>query len=409
MSAFNFQAMDDGGKTHKGVIEADNARQARQLLRERHLLPIDVALIEDRATRVKNKNITLIFRRKKLSAAQLSLITRQMATLLSANIPLDDMLLGVTEQNEAPHVKSLLSGVRAKVMEGYSLSAALDAFPTAFPKLFRTTVAAGEQSGKLDQILERLADYTEQQHDMKQTVRQALIYPTLMTIVSVFVVIFMLIYVVPKIVTVFSQTQQVLPLVTIVLISISTFVKKYGLYLIALLIAAGCLCRRLLKKEAVRCRFDGFLLKLPVIGKALKTVNTARFGRTFGILTAAGVPVLEGMQAAMQLAGPLPMRRSLEQAIECVREGGNISTALQKTHYFAPMFTHLVASGEASGTLSLMLEKAAANQERDVRALIQAALTLFEPAMILIMGAIVLFIVLAIMLPIFSLDQLPGV
>ena len=277
-----------------------------------------------------------------------------------------------------------------------------------FQSCIALTVAAGEKSGKLDQLLEKLADYTERQHEIKQKVRQAMLYPSLMTVVSITVVIFMLIYVVPKIVTVFSQTNQALPLVTIILISVSLFVKRYGLYLFAGFSVCSYFFWRLLGREKFRVKFDGFLLRIPVIGKTLKTINASRFARTFGILTAATVPVLDGMQAAAKLINPLPMRYAVEAAIEKVREGENISTALRETRFFSPMLTHLVASGEASGSLASMLEKAAANQERDVEAMIQSTLTLFEPILILVMGAVVLFIVLAIMLPIFAMDQFPG-
>jgi general secretion pathway protein F len=285
------------------------------------------------------------------------------------------------------------------------LADGMNDYPTAFPALYRTTVAAGERTGKLGQVLDQLADYTEKQHYIRQKIKQALIYPIMMTSVSISIVIFLLIYVVPKIIAVFSQTNQTLPLATTVLIDISQFVQHYGIYLIIGIIAFIFLWMRALKKVAFRRKIDVLLLKTPVIGRAIRTINAARFGRTLGILNAASVPVLDAMHASAGLIKPLPMYEKIQGAIAQVREGSAIHVALQKTGYFAPMFLHLVASGESSGQLDAMLEKAASYLEKDVEGLIQTALTLFEPLMIIVMGGIVLYIVLAIMLPIFALDQ----
>lgn len=407
MAAFNYVALDTNGKRRKGIIEADTPREVRQKLRDRGLIPIEVHRVAERK-QGKIAGAKKLFRRKKIVPADLALMTRQMATLLAAGIPVDETLSGVAEQTEKNHVKSILLGVRGRVTEGYSLASAMDEFPSAFPKLYRTTVAAGESSGKLDQVLAKLADFTERQHEVRQKIRQAMIYPTMMTIVSIAIVVFLLIYVVPKIVNVFSQTNQTLPFATIILIALSDFLKEYGIYLAIVLIVMIYGFFRLLKYKPFRERFDQFIMKIPIIGRAVKTVNSGRFGRTFGILFAATVPVLEAMRAAAQLITPLPMQFAVMDAIEKVREGSSIHYALRQTKYFAPMVIHLIASGETSGQLAAMLEKAAAAQERDVEVLIQSSLTLFEPILILLMGAIVLFIVLAIMLPIFALDQFPG-
>lgn len=406
-SAFEYQALDKQGKRKKGVLEADTASQVRQKLREMNLVPLSVDEVVDvKAGKASGAVARRLGGRKRIASADLALLTRQLATLLEARIPLDEALTGVVEQSEKAHVKSILLGVRSRVLEGHSLAAAMDAFPTAFPKLYRTTVASGERSGQLDLVLSRLADFTERQHEVKQKVVQAMIYPSLMTLVSIGVVVFLLIYVVPKIINVFTQTHQSLPLSTQILVGISHFLRVYGLYLLAALVAVIVIFMLLLKKnEGFRFRFHQFLLKLPIIGRGIRTVNGARFARTFGILTAATVPVLDGMKAATQMVVPLPMRQALEIATDRVREGTYINKALQKTGFFAPMFVHLVASGEASGQLESMLAKAAGYQEREVEGLIQGSLTLFEPMMILVMGGIVLFIVLAVMLPIFSMDQ----
>jgi len=407
MTAFQYTAIDKNGKKIKGVTEADSARLARTQLREKQLTPLSIEAVAD-TKQVGGKSTRKLFAfSKKLSAADLSLITRQMSTLLQAGLPIDEVLTAVSQQTEKPAVQRILLGVRAKVLEGYGLANAMDDFPSAFPLLYRTTVAAGERTGKLGQVLDHLAEYTEKQHHITQKIRQAMVYPIMMTTVSLSVVVFLLIYVVPKIVAVFHQTNQALPLATIVLISISNFIQHNGIYLLLGIILFIFLFRRALRREKFHKKVDAFIFKIPVIGNAVRTINCARFGRTFGILHAATVPVLEAMQASLGLIKPIPMRESIEIAINQVREGTTINVALQKTNYFAPMFLHLVASGEASGQLDVMLTKAAQYLESDVEGLIQTTLTLFEPFMIIVMGSIVLYIVLAIMLPIFALDQIP--
>ncbi|OGT43503.1 MAG: type II secretion system protein GspF [Gammaproteobacteria bacterium RIFCSPHIGHO2_12_FULL_40_19] len=406
MTAFQYIALDKTGKRIKGVTEGDSARLVRQQLREKQLTPLDVTPVSSqKKTAGSVKKSLFQLGARKISPADLSLITRQMATLLDAGIPVDEVLTAVSEQTEKQTTKQILLGVRGKVLEGYALADGMNDFPAAFPALYRTTVAAGERTGKLGQVLNQLAEYTEKQHYIRQKIKQALVYPIMMTSVSISIVVFLLIYVVPKIISVFSETNQVLPLATQILVGLSGFVQAFGLYVFAAIILFIFLFRRALKRITFRRKVHAVLLKLPVIGQAIKTINGARFGRTLGILNAAAVPVLDAMQASAELVKPLPMSEKIQQAITQVREGTAIHVALQKTACFAPMFLHLVASGEASGQLDAMLEKAASYLEKDVEGLIQTALTLFEPLMILVMGGIVLYIVLAIMLPIFALDN----
>ncbi len=408
MTAFHYSALDKNGKRIKGVTEADSARAARAVLREKQMTPLSIEEISG-AQKNQKKSDGALFSfslSKKISAADLSLITRQMSTLIQAGLPIDDVLTALAEQTEKQNVKRILLGVRAKVLEGHSLASSMDDFPSAFPLLYRTTVAAGERTGKIGQVLDQLAEYTEKQHHISQKIKQALIYPIMMMSVSISIVVFLLIYVVPKIVAVFNQTNQVLPLATKILINVSAFIADDGIYLLIALILLIYLFQRALKKEKFRRKIDFFILGIPVIGNAVRTINCARFGRTFGILNAAAVPVLDAMHASAGLVKPIPMREKINESIQQVREGVTIHAALQRSGYFAPMFLHLVASGEASGQLDKMLEKAAHYLENDVEALIQTTLTLFEPLMIIVMGGIVLYIVLAIMLPIFALDQI---
>lgn len=405
MAAFQYRAIDKNGKAHKGVIETDSPRHVRQQLQERGLTTLELKLLTESSLRSMR---SFHFAPKRMKSQDLSLVTRQMATLLNAGIPLDEVLSGVAKQNDKASVKNIILGVRSKVMEGYTLAMGMGEFPLAFPKLYRTTVSSGEKSGKLDLVLLRLAEYTERQQHIKRKIRQALIYPSLMVIVSIAVVFFMLMYVVPKIIDVFNQTNQELPLATKILLNISSAMRNYGLYFLGFLVMAGYGFTRMLKKPNFKRGFHKFLFKIPLLGKTMRTINSARFARTFGILNAASVPILEAMHASAQLITPLPMQEAVLASIEQVREGVSIHTALQKTGYFSPMFTHLIGSGEASGQLDAMLEKAAANQESDVESLIDGSLALFEPIMILVMGGIVMFIVLAVMLPIFALDNFNG-
>ena len=402
MPAYSYIALSPDGRTEKGVLEGDSPRQIRETLRNKELTPLEITLVSGKAASSGKFSIRLT---RRIAIADLALMTRQLATLLAAGLPVEEALLGVSEQVDKPALKQIVVGVRSKVLEGHSLAFALSQFPQAFPELYSATVGAGEQTGRLDLILNRLADYTEQQQKMGQKIKQALIYPSMMAFLSIAIVSFLLVFVVPKIVGVFSTTGQTLPAITVVLISISDYARKFGPYVIVLLILGIFAFRFLLKREPVRRKWHQFLLKIPVMGFTIRTVNTARYARTFGILTTAGVPVLEAMRVSSTLISNLPMRDTIGKASDRVKEGANISLALRQTAYFSPMALHLIASGENSGRLEDMLERAANNQESEVSRLIETGLALFEPAIILVMGAVVLFIVLAILLPIFSLNQ----
>ncbi len=397
MSAYQYQALNKSGKTVKGVIEGDSERHARQLLREQGLIPLIIQTLKKRQ---------LTTRKDKLSVADLSLLTRQLATLLAAGIPIEESLRGVSEQTEKSAVRQLIIGVRAKVTEGYSLAQSLGDYPHAFPELYRATVSAGEQTGKLDLVLEKLADYTENQQHTRQKVQQALIYPSLMIVVSTGIISFLLAFVVPKIIEVFTSSGQSLPGMTQVLIDISTFIRLYGLYLLIALVFIIIGFNRSLKNPKVRLRWHQVVIRLPISNYLIKSVNVSRYIHTFGILFSAGVNVLETMRVSASLVSNLVMHAAFDEATVRVREGTAISLALKETHFLSPMATHLIASGEKSGQLATMMERAALYIDKEVQRLIDTALTLLEPLVILFMGAVVLFIVLATLLPIFSMEQL---
>jgi general secretion pathway protein F len=402
MGAFHFVALDAGGKERKGVLEGDTARHVRQLLRERALLPLEVAEVEAKS---RSGTPRLKFRRG-INSLDLAIITRQLATLVRAGLPLDEALQAAAEQTEKPRLKSIVLGVRAKVLEGHTLAAGLDEFPQAFPSVYRATVAAGEQAGQLDSVLERLADYTESRHSLSQKVGQALIYPIVLTCLSLLIVIFMLIYIVPKVVGVFETTGQDLPLLTELLIAFSGFVQNWWWAILATVVAAIWLIRRLLSVPDTRRRYHRLLLRLPLIGRVVRGVNTARFTRTLSILSASGVPVVEGLSISATVVENLPMRDAVEDAAVRVREGAAIGRSLHQAQVFPPMSIHLISSGESSGELDNMLERAANHQESEMDSLIGAMLSYLEPALIILMGAMVLVIVLAILLPIFQINQL---
>lgn len=397
MGAYQYQALKVNGNVSKGVIEADSERHARQLLREQGLIPTQIqTLTQQRAANTKGK----------ISAADLALLTRQLATLLAAGIPVEESLRGVSEQTEKDKVRELIIGVRSKVLEGYGLAQAMAQYPNAFPELYRATVGSGEQTGRLDVVLEKLADYTEKQQQTRQKVQQALIYPLLMIIVSTAIISFLLTFVVPKIIDVFTESGQTLPAMTQLLINFSQFIKSYGLYTLLTLILALIAFKKSLNNIKIKTAWHKLILKLPIVSYLVKTINVARYIHTFGILFAAGVSVLETMRVSASLVTNVVMRQSFDTATLRVREGSGINEALKETKFISPMAIHLIASGEKSGQLSDMMERAATHLDNEVNRLIETSLTLLEPLVILLMGAVVLFIVLATLLPIFSMEQL---
>ncbi len=402
MGAFEFVALDKTGKESKGLLEGDTPRHVRQILRERQLLPVSVTEVAKKESR-RQSNFSI---RRGMSASELALLTRQLATLSQAGLPLEEALLAVSQQNENPRTQSILLGVRSRVMEGHSLADGLADFPQAFPELYRATVAAGEQSGHLDAVLERLADFTETRQVLQQQIRNALIYPIALVVTAIAIISFMLAYVVPKVVYIFENYDQQLPLLTRIMIGASDFIRDYWVALIIGIIATVYGIHQLLKKEGPKRKFHHLLLRLPVVSKLTRGINTARFTQTLSILAGSGVPILESLRIAAQVVVNVPMREAVEEASLRIREGAMISRSLAASRLFPPMTTHLISSGEASGRLEEMLHRAATNQEREVDALIATLLGIMQPLLVIVMAAIVLMIVLAILLPIFEINTL---
>lgn len=402
MGAFEFVAIDKSGKESRGLLEGDTPKHVRQLLRERQLLPVKVTEVAQRESGPR-RSFTL---RRGLSAGELALITRQLATLSQSGLPLEEALHAVGQQNDNPRTKSILLGVRARVMEGHSLADGLADFPAAFPELYRATVAAGEQSGHLDAVLERLAEFTESRQALQQQVRNALIYPIALVVTAIGIISFMLAYVVPKVVTIFENYDQELPVLTRMMLWTSGVIRDHWLLIVVATAVVVFGVRRLLTKEGPRRRFHFALLRTPIVSRLTRGINTARFTRTLSILAGSGVPILEALRIAAQVVVNIPMREAVEEASLRIREGAMISKSLAASRLFPPMTTHLIASGEASGRLEEMLNRAAGNQEREVDGLIATLLGIMQPLLVVIMAGIVLLIVLAILLPIFELNEL---
>lgn len=402
MGAFEYVAMDQAGKQAKGLLEGDTPKHVRQLLRERDLLPVSITEVAQKEAR-RQRSFSF---RKGISSAELALVTRQLASLSQSGMPLEEALLAVSQQNDNPRTKSILLGVRGKVMEGYTLADGLAEFPQAFPELFRSTVAAGEQSGHLDVVLERLADYTESRQQLRQNVTNAMVYPIALIVMAVLIIAVMLVTVVPKIVGVFQSTSAELPGLTVGLIATSDFLRDHWFALIIGLGAAIYGLWYLLQQDGPRRAYHRFLLSMPITGRLTRGINTARFTRTLSILAGSGVPILEALKISAEVIENLPMRDAVLEATIRVREGASISKSLAASKLFPPMMIHLVSSGEAGGKLEEMLGRAAAGQEREVDGLIATLLGILQPLVIVLMGGIVLTIVLAILLPIFEINNL---
>ncbi len=402
MGAFEFVAIDKAGKESKGLLEGDTPKHVRQMLRERQLLPVKVTEVARKESR---QTATLTLRRG-IAASELALLTRQLATLTQSGLPLEEALLAVSQQSENPRVKSILLGVRSRVMEGHTLADGLGDFPHAFPELYRATVSAGEQSGHLDAVLERLAEFTESRQVLQQQVRNAMIYPIALVVTAVAIISFMLAYVVPKVVYVFESYNQQLPLLTRIMIGSSDFLREHWFLLIVGIVAVVFGIRQLLKREGPKRRYHHLLLRLPIVARLTRGINTARFTQTLSILAGSGVPILESLRISGQVVGNVPMREAIEESSLRIREGAMISKSLAASGLFPPMTVHLIASGEAGGRLEEMLSRAATNQEREVDSLIATLLGIMQPLLVIVMALIVLLIVLAILLPIFEINNL---
>ena len=404
MPAFRYEAVDDDGKTKKGVLNADSARAARADLRSQGMTPITVGAIAsqvDESGQTKARSFG-----DKLSTNELSLFTRQLASLLEASLPLEQAFSALLEQAERTYLRDLIASIRSEVMGGASLSDALSHHPRDFADIYRALVASGEQIGQLAKVLSRLADYIERRNALVQKVKLAFTYPAIVTVVAFAIVIFLLTYVVPQIVSVFANTKQKLPLLTIMMLAVSDFVRNYGWMVLIVVIAFGFAWRAALKNVDIKLRWHTWLLTAPLYGKFERSLNTARFASTLAITTGSGVPILRALQTSRDTLSNIAMRQQVEEAANSVREGVGLARALSAHKHFPPMLIHMIRAGEITGELPAMLERASNAQEQDLERRALTIAGLLEPALILAMGVVVLLIVLAVLMPIIEINQL---
>lgn len=397
MTAFRYRALDREGVEKTGVMEADTSRSARTLLREQGLFPLEVDSVTNRSTGHSGR---------RMAPAELTLLSRQWSTLLASGLTVEESLAALIEQAESDDSRQVLAGVRSEILSGFSLRAALDRYPRAFPEIYRASIAAGERSGELARVMVQLADYLERAHALRQKTLQALIYPIIVAVVATLVIVGLMAYVVPQVVTVFEQGNQSLPLLTRLLILLSDFVRNWGWAFTGLLAAGIVAAHYVLRTTPARRAWDRSLLRLPFVGRHLRTLDATRFSGTLAILTASGVPLLSALEAGSQVVTRLPLKDALAEAIERVREGQSLSRALGATRAFPPLLIHMIANGESTGRLDALLERAAALQQQEYENRTATLTSLLEPLLLLIMGSLVLLIVMAVMQPIIEINTL---
>jgi general secretion pathway protein F len=403
MAAFEYTALDARGRQKRGVLEADSLRQTRQMLRDQGLVPLTVEIATERRQRASGKGFSF---GRAIGALDRVLFTRQLATLIAAGLPIEEALNAVAQQSEKQHVRVLVMGVRSRVLEGHSLAGALADYPRSFNGMYTSTVAAGEQSGHLDKVLENLADYQEREFESRRDVEMALIYPVALTLLAFGIVGALMVYVVPDMVGVLENVGQTLPWSTRFLIGMSDFVRVYW-WLIGIAVAlcvAGV--RWLLARPAIRENWDRQKLYMPLVSRITRSSSAARYSNTLSILTGSGVPLVEAMNIACNVVSNTWLKRRLGEATQRVSEGSSLRVALEGVGHFPPMLLHMVGSGEASGELDAMLDKVAVYQQAEVQRIVTTIVRLFEPMMLLVMGGMVMFIVMAILLPILNMNQL---
>lgn len=403
MASFSYQAIDKSGRKTKGVRQADSAKQLRQSLKQEGLMPIDV---RENQIAEKPRGQGVSGSRLILSSSQLAMFTRQLSVLLDSGMSLIEALDALAQQADGKRMKTLLGVLKSGVSEGNSFADCLAQFPKSFDQLYISSIRAAEQSGTLDRILDQLADHTESEREFRQKTVLALIYPILVALISLLIVVGLMVYIVPQVVSVFEESGQTLPVLTRGLISISEFLQQWGLLLLGILTLCFAGLRLALQKDGVRYRFDQLLISAPMLGTYLRGIQSSRYAQTLGMLSESGVALSNGLPIAEGVVQNTYFRRALKGVSKRVVDGESLSLCLGQTKLFPLLMVHMLASGEASGNLDKMLKKSAQQQQSDLAALVSTGIALFEPLMLLTMGAVVLLIVLAILVPILSMNQL---
>lgn len=406
MAAFQYTALDAGGRQRKGVLEADSVRQIRQMLRDQGLVPLAVDMTTQKQDSGKPSSGFSLGFGPRLSALDRVVFTRQLATLIAASLPIEEALSAIAKQAEKQDLRALVLGIRSKVLEGYALADALADYPSSFNDMYRSTISAGEQSGFLDKVLENLATYSERQFESGRDVEMALVYPIVLFFLALVIVGALVVYVVPDMVGVLEGMGRELPAMTQFLINVSEFLRDYWWALLLGVAASVVTVRTLLARPAVKARWDQRKLGLPLFGRVTRGAQSAQYANTLSILTSSGVPLVDAMKIAEAVVANTWLKRGLREATQKVREGSSLNHALEGVGYLPPMMLHMVASGEASGELDTMLERVALFQQTEVERLVTTVVGLFQPLMMVFMGGLVMFIVMAVLLPILNMNQL---
>lgn len=407
MADFDYVAISPQGRERRGSIAAANVEEARAALTTRKLFVVKVLPGEGGIDPAARPSL-FAFTRRRLTPKELTLFTRQLATLVEVS-PIEEALRTIARQSEKPHVRGVIERVHAGIVEGRRLAEALGAEGKSFPLLYRAMISAGETSGSLPGILERLADLMERQAAMRSKVITAVAYPSVLAVFAVAVVIALMLFVVPKVVEQFDTMGQTLPLLTRVVMGLSNFLAGWWWAILLALAAGGALFWRALKEEPVRYSVDRFVLRLPVVGRLLRDLHAARLARTLATMVASRLPLMEGLQLTAQTVHNRVLKRASDDIVEAIRGGGSLSTALKRAGVFPPLLVYMAASGESAGRLDTMLARAADYLEREFDAFTSVALSLLEPIIIIAMGVVVAVIVLSILLPILQLQSLTGV
>ena len=406
MPAYSFEALQADGKTRKGLIEADTAKAARTLLRGQALVPIAVTAVSGTGADAEKSLLqTNIFGGRVFNATRLAIWTRQLAGLVASGLPLERALTALTDESEDDKQRNLVASLRAEVNGGSTFGRALGQHPNEFSAIYVGVIAAGEQSGSLGLVLERLADDLEESQALKSKLMGAALYPAIVTLIAIVIVMFLVGYVVPQVANVFAGTKRALPFLTVAMLAISSVVRSYGLLMLGLLVVGGITGRFALRNESLRERFDAFTLTLPIVGRLARDYNAARFASTLAMLAGAGVPILKALQAAAETLSNRAMRADALDALLLVREGAPLASALGQKKRFPGLVSMFARLGEQTGQLPVMLQRAAAQLGNEVQRRAMALATILEPLLIVAMGGVVMLIVLAVLLPIIQLNQ----
>ncbi len=405
MAVFAYKGLDGRGKNTSGVIDADNPRQARAKLRQTGIFPTDLASEKERASGLSRPAFSFS---QRISPAEVAIMTRQLSTLLGAGLSLMEALAALIEQCENAAAKTVWTDIRENVKEGGAFAEALSRHPKIFPILYSQMVRAGEASGTLDAILDRLADYLEKQIRLRNKVFSMMTYPILMMTVSLLILLFLISYVVPKVTAIFEDLNHALPLPTIILLNISGFIQNYGWLMLVGIALALLLFRRHIAKPHGREQFDRFALQVPLLGRVAKMVAISRFTNTLATLLSSGVQLLSALEIVQKVVGNTVLEKTIQEARGNIREGDSIADPLKRSGLFPPLVTHMIAIGEKSGELERMLQKVSEAYDNEVETVVTGITSLLGPIMILGMGFVILCIVLAILLPIFEVSQIVG-